>query len=200
MPERRQLFRIAAESGIFSKASLSSLIEADSTLKNYFGRRVEDGGVDIEGLAEREGQLFVGLRSPSQEGQAFVLETNATDLFNHTSKLQHRLHRLELGADTGIRDLARVRDGFLLIAGNSASDEASTGAPLYHWQGPEGALTRLGVLPVEDGKPEGLLIIDETDRTISLLVLHDGSEDGRPFEVKLTRPDATTSGEWKATF
>jgi hypothetical protein len=144
--------------------------------------------LDIEGIAEREGVLFFGLRSPSVEGHGFIIEVKAAELFADAATAAHTTHRLAFGAGFGIRDIARVSDGFLLIAGPSGADESVCGFTLHHWAGPGGRLTKLGDIQAPaDGKAEGLLVLDETAASLRVLVFFDGAANGAPTLLTLVK-------------
>lgn len=188
--DRRHVFRIAAGEPARRPdvTTLAPVIEADPRLRERLGKSAEDGGMDIEGITERGGVLFFGLRSPSIAGRALVIEVRADDLFSEASRAVHRVHELALGEGTGIRDIARTREGFLLIAGPSG--DRAAGAPgfsLHLWDGPGGRLSRVGSLPDSAGKPEALTVLEENDASMIVLVWHDGAKDGGPKEVQLLK-------------
>jgi len=189
-PDRSHVFRIAADS-VNGKVTISTLlpvIESDAMLKGAIGKSSEEGGVDIEGVAERDGVLFFGVRSPSMSGHAFVIETNAEALFADATKVAHRTHELALGAGRGIRDLVRVSDGFLLIAGSAKNDNPGDAFVLHHWQGLGGKLTKIGEVPKAAGKAEGLLVLDESADKLTVLVVFDGVLNDGPMELTLLKP------------
>ena len=65
--DRRHVFRIPA-GGPATRPDVTTLapvIEADPRLRDCLGKSADDGGMDIEGIAESGGALFFGLRSPS---------------------------------------------------------------------------------------------------------------------------------------
>jgi hypothetical protein len=169
--------------------SLLPILQSDDLLKASLGKPSDKDGLDIEGLTESHGQLFFGLRSPNQNGQAFILEVKAEDLFTNPTKTTHRTHSIPLGSGLGIRDLVKVKDGFLFIAGSTGGDNTPEGYTLQHWSGPEGKVTPVGRIPTpEDGKAEGLLILEESQTHLEILVFFDGIKNGAPTQLSLTRP------------
>ena len=98
--------------------------------------------------------------------------------------------RLHLGQDAndrdlGIRDLATVSDGFLVLAGPALpeGDDAEGSGVAYHWQEDveprklsDVGLRRRGV------KPEGLLVLSEDSGAYRVLVIHDGAPGGAPLD------------------
>jgi hypothetical protein len=83
-------------------------------------------GLNIEGLAVRDGRLYFGLRGPVQNGAAWVLSVDAEALFSSAADVKPVLFRLALGPHRGIRDLVAVDDGLLILAG---PDDADTKTP-----------------------------------------------------------------------
>jgi len=189
-PDRSHVFRISADpsSGKVSIGTLLPLLESDAMLQGAIGKSSEEGGLDIEGVAERDGLLFFGLRSPSVQGHAFVIETRADALFADATKVNHQTHELSLGVGFGIRDLVRLKDGYLLIAGKATNDKSSDRFVLHHWQGPGGKLTKIGEVPKAAGKAEGLLVLDESAIKLTVLVVFDGVLNGGPMELTLLKP------------
>ena len=184
-PERMHVFRVQTDTGAIGTASLQPVIQADETLRSSLGGSLSDHGLDIEGMAERGGVLFFGTRSPSVGGKTYVIEVAAEGLFQDPSNVPHKLHMLALGERTGIRDLVRVKDGFLLIAGPESDDGGVF--RLWHWAPESGALVNLGPLDATGAKAEGLMVLEESARSIRLLVLFDGLKKGGPSELILER-------------
>lgn len=169
-------------------STLVPLITSNAQLHNALGQKSEQAGLDIEGLAEREGILYFGLRSPSVAGHAFIIEVSAGALFDDATSATHRIHELDVGAGFGIRDLARVSDGLLLIVGPSGTDESAHGFSLLHWAGPGGALELVGAVPtIETGKAEGILVLGESAEAIAVLLWFDGAENGTPMPLRLIK-------------
>lgn len=112
----------------------------------------------------------------------------ATELFADASKAAHTTHRLALGSGFGIRDIACVSDGFLLIAGPSGTDESAHGFTLHHWAVPGGGLTKIGDIQAPaEGKAEGLLMLAESADTMDVFIFFDGAENGAPMELRLVK-------------
>jgi hypothetical protein len=187
---RQHVFRFSARglSKLPDVATLIPVLESESRLRDCLGKSSDEGGVDIEGIAERGGTLFFGLRSPSVAGHALVIEVKAGELFSKAGRASHRTHELALGEGRGIRDLARTNEGFLLIAGSSGGGgDGAGGFSLHFWAGPEGALSRAGTLPDAAGKPEALTVLDEDASSMSVLVWFDGATSGAPLEIRLSK-------------
>jgi hypothetical protein len=194
--DRSHVFRVpvdastgAIKAAAIAVTTLGPVIQSDPVLRDALGKSSELHGLDIEGLAEKGGVLFFGLRSPNIEGEAFVIEVKADELFTKVETAAHLTHRLALGAGLGIRDMVRVSDGFLLIAGPAQSDEAAHGFTLQHWTGLDRKLTKIGEVPPPDsGKAEGLLVLGESPTAVEVLIFFDGAKNGAPVPLKLIKP------------
>jgi hypothetical protein len=176
--------------------SLAAILENDATLGPYFARPLQQKGVNIEGLAVREGRLFVGLRSPNLDGDAFVVEVAADDVFAKVTQPAYTLHRLRLGEGLGIREIVAAREGFLLIAGNAGSEpsnaypqavdyEKGRGYRLFRWSGVGRDVEKIGPIPNPPGKAEAMTILDEGPDHTTVLVLFDGPKGGAPSVYRL---------------
>lgn len=181
--------------GAVTKADLRAVLAADTELAPFLNQPAEENGLDIEGLAERDGRLFLGLRAPVRNDQATVLEIGVEALFTGKATLTH--HRLALGRGRGIRDLAALGDGtgFLVLSGPSGAPgggrfETGAAYEMWHWQGPGTAATRLGPLGAvasdPEAKAEAILVLSQTDTAIDGLIIHDGPKNGAPHGFRLS--------------
>lgn len=163
-------------------------------LGGYVGLRPDRNGVLIEGMAHLDGTLLFGLRSPSVDGNAFVLRVPPGALFGNGTPPLHPPAALPLGEDVGVRDLAAVDGGVLILAGRSAEDaERSGSAPapsVWFWSGQDGQDPKnLGNFPGvgPDDKAEGLIVLEESATGYRVLVLFDGRKNGGPTEFRIDR-------------
>lgn len=159
-------------------------------------------GVNIEGMAVRDGKLHFGFRGPAKDGAAPILTVNLAGLFadkDAASAADPVVTGIKVGERRGIRDLLAVKDGILILAGPD-DDEASrkAGWVLLLWDGKPGGsdaveprqLGRLsldGIKPRacdEDIKPEALALVDEQDPA-RIVVMSDGLCDGGPLVFRL---------------
>ena len=126
--------------------ALGALLGADPVLGRHYHRRLDraERGIDVEGVAVRGDTMLLGLRSPCLDGQAFMLEIALADLFELDRKRppRFRLHALALGPAAGIRELAAVPGGVLVLSGPSVNGDTAPFA-LWHW-GDDGRLAKLG--------------------------------------------------------
>ncbi|WP_306142454.1 DUF3616 domain-containing protein [Roseibium sp. MMSF_3412] len=176
---------------------LAETIKSNPDLAPFADQTLDRNGVTIEGISEMDGDMLFGLRSPCLAGHALILRVPAEDLFQDTPP-PSTTDRVALGDNVGIRDLTRVKDGLLILAGRSddrrGSEDFTCGekrkppapAPsLWFWSGLSGDAARpLGPLPGVDrnASVETLLVLEETDAAFKVLVLFDGEKNGAPVE------------------
>ena len=163
-------------------------------------------GVNIEGLAVRDGRLYFGFRGPVLNGVAKVLSVDADALFSSetTRDPKATLTSLALGQRRGIRDMVAVKTGFLLLAGPDDSPASQhVGWTLSWWDGKAGESSASVVQPKllaaldlsgvklsrcdKELKPEAMTVLEETPAAYKLLVLSDGLCDGGPLSFTVAR-------------
>ena len=160
-------------------------------------------GVNIEGMAAKDGRLYFGFRGPVVEGVARVLSVDAQALFEG-GDVRPTLTSLGLGKQRGIRDMLAVNGGFLLLAGPDDSPSSQGGDwTIWWWDGKSAAATpgtgaprALATLDLRQValrkcdkqlKPEAMTLLDESADSWTLLVLSDGLCDGGPLTFKVPR-------------
>jgi len=175
--------------GVESSARLRHAIRHGDVIKDFYNRPLASGGVNIEGIAVKDGRMHLGLRGPSHRGHAFILSVDAAALFTPDGDLKAAVTPLALGHDAGIRDLAAVGDGILVLSG--PVNEQAVAPAIHHWSEKTGALKPLGELqfPKDLGaaKAETLLVLEEQPAGWRLLVMFDGPENGAPTEYLVSR-------------
>jgi hypothetical protein len=62
-------------------SNLREAIQRTSPIAPFAERSLNVNGANIEGLAVVDGQMFFGFRGPSLDGEAFLLEISADDIF-----------------------------------------------------------------------------------------------------------------------
>lgn len=173
--------------------------EAVPDVPSRQGRR----GVNIEGLAVRDGRLLFGFRGPARDGTALVLSVDAEPLFSG-GDARPRVVSFAVGPGRGVRDLLAVSDGILVLAGPD-DDRANEGKG---WvigrfddraaKGGAVAFKPLAGLDLSghkrrdcDGKeikPEALASVsDEPGKPYRVLVFSDGLCDGGPMSFVVPR-------------
>lgn len=172
-------------------ASLVDILRKDPILGPHFDQPLQHKGVNVEGLAIRNGTLYVGFRNPNLDGFAFVIEVKAADLFAGKGRPKYTLHKLALGKGLGIREMVAAQSCFLIIAGNAGSApseesptsedyDGDTGFALFAWSGSGTAVHRIDAIPRPRGKAEAMTILDESPEEATVLVLCDSAKDGGP--------------------
>ncbi len=161
------------------KISLSKLLKNDPILGRFTHIPGKENGVDIEGIATAGDYLYIGFRGPVLRGNyvpVLVMEFDSPD--------DYELRYVNLHG-RGIRDIAAVEDGFLIIAGPVGEGDESF--RLCFWNGKDcvegtgglgGEVRTLATLSSETGKPEGLAVFKETAHDYSVVVAYDGAKDG----------------------
>lgn len=165
---------------------LRSVIAATPELQQYAEKPLDAHGVNIEGLAVRGNHLFLGFRGPVLNGQALVMSVDADAAFGNAPAKPH-VFPIALGDGVGVRDLATVEDGFLVLSGPEMNEPGD--ADLFFWDGQSTApkrLGRLGGLP-EQAKPEAILLLPEDTAAYRLLIMSDGIAGGAPMEYRVEK-------------
>ncbi|WP_295954999.1 DUF3616 domain-containing protein [Rhodoferax sp.] len=179
--------------GYADTGRLWSVMQAQPALQSFAQERAclgADAGVNIEGLAVRDGRLYFGLRS-----MGAVLAVDADALFSPAAAVQATVTPLVLGAGRGIRDMETVDKGFLLLAGpDDVEAHQGVGWTLAWWDGKPSptpvtpkvlASLDLGKVKLRDCdkeiKLEALTVLKETPSSYEVLVLSDGMCDGGPL-------------------
>jgi hypothetical protein len=169
--------------------SLYDVLKNDPLLGRFVEIPSKENGIDIEGLAvDQSGQqLWIGFRSPVLQGQ-FVPVLKLS--FDNPQRYELLLVRLE---GYGIRELTAVQGGFLVIAGPAG--EIDVPGRLYFWNGndclpnraPASLPKLLGEIP-GPGKPEGLVVLNETPTDWEVLVAYDAEHNGSLRRFRVSRP------------
>lgn len=179
------------------RASLLPWLEKTPRLQPHVKQPLQQNGLNIEGLTWSKGKLYFGLRAPNTDGRALVIEVSPAEIFNGKPRALD-LHEIAVPRGRGIREIAALRDGFLILTGN-ASAEASKKIPvsqapgpdkhfeLSHWNGTSAEATKLGTLPDNGGKAEALLVLKDEAAYADVLVIFDGLPGGQPVEVRIHR-------------
>ena len=181
---------------------LAETIRSNPDLAPFADQKLDRNGVTIEGISEINGDMLFGLRSPCLAGHALILRVPSETLFQETAP-PSTTDRIALGDNVGIRDLTRVKDGLLILAGRSddrrGSEDFTCGeqrkppspAPsLWFWSGTSGDTAKpLGTLPGVDlnASAETLLVLEETAAAFKVLVLFDGEKNGAPVEFLVVK-------------
>ena len=171
--------------GGMEAGSLLPWVQANSVLGASVGQSLQTNGFNIEGLAHKGGKLWFGVRAPNLNGDAFVIEAVPASLFGGSP--QAALHRLQVGPGLGIREIAALKDGFLVLTGAAPSEAGRDDSfALFFWS-PGGAARFIGELPDPSAKAEGLYILDDAADHLDVLVIFDGAAGGAPKAYRVAR-------------
>lgn len=204
-PTRASVFRIPCDPATgepekdgIQRASLLPWLEKSAEFKNFVRQPLQLNGFNIEGLTYSDGKLWFGVRGPNVLGNTYVIETTPESLFGRGVP-ECKAHALPVGQARGIRELAAVRDGFIILTGN-ASAEASKKFPtsqarlpdnsfdLFLWRPGQTPETQsIGTLPLPAAKAEAILVLEDGEKYVDILVLFDGEKEGAPRSYRLTR-------------
>ena len=172
---------------------LRDVLERQRVLAPFLDIPSKENGVDIEGIASDGDSLYIGFRGPVlRDGFVPVLVLPGAS----ESGAVVRFTRLHGG---GIRDLARVENGFLVLSG--AVGDARSPFRLYFWDGHDclpgrrqagdpalGRLALLGTIPAPDGaSAEGLAVFDESGETYDIVVVFDGLDRGGATRFRVSK-------------
>jgi hypothetical protein len=174
---------------------LADVLRTAPQVGAFFGKDLNGAdGLNVEGIAVAGDRLIVGLRAPVIQGKAFLVAVDLAHLFSRSSPpppSNARVIPLSLASNTGIRDLATVADGRLLLLAGPAQEQkevpygffladlALPGAPKY--------LATLKDID-QDGvraKPEGAVVLGSTPDSLRVLVVFDSIPGGGPREYSV---------------
>jgi len=200
---RYSVYQIEPDGSVQPSAALAPLLAGVPCIHEHFCSKAQaascqglhDGGANIEGLAARAGNLYVGFRAPSPDGKAFIVRLAEKAIFGQAGPelqiLRVDLGRDGSGRDLGIRDIAAVADGFLILAGPALpeGDDAVGSGKIFLWREGDTSPRRLQELTVKDKgvKPEVLLVLGETPTAYRALVMCDGVAGGSPAEYQIRK-------------
>lgn len=191
--------KLVSQPAIKPSTDLIGILQRQPDLLSSFDRELDENGLTIEGVAVRDGRLYIGMRGPLLGTDAAVLSVPLSAVFEN-QQAPSKLHRLALETDTlgkprGVRDITRYANGFLVLAGplNDPPDDREiqpSDYSIYEWDG-DGVLERVRHIPAfgKKIKPEALLPLDGDVQRGRILILFDGPKEGapRPFEVTLKK-------------
>jgi hypothetical protein len=183
-------------------ALLRETIKGHPELAGRAEQPLDQNGVTIEGLAVEGDALLFGLRSPCHAANAYLMRVPIHELFKDAIP-SGEVKKVQLGSDVGVRDLAAVKGGVLILAGRSQDDGAPThtscGQPVETEEGPptpsvwfwdgKNDLRALGALPGigPQEKAETLLVLAESETEYRALIMFDAAENGKPIEILIKK-------------
>lgn len=173
---------------------LSDVLELGKFGK-FFGKDLgkRTDGLNIEGAAAIGTKLYIGLRAPSIDGKAGIAEASIDALFAPGKAPLSRAvppMAVPLGDDLGIRDLAALPDGRLLVlSGPVQEQKLPFGLFLVDPQAPSKAAYLATFEDVmadgERAKAEALLLLAQEADAVRIIVMFDGVPSGGPREYRV---------------
>ncbi|CAA6822117.1 MAG: Unknown protein [uncultured Thiotrichaceae bacterium] len=175
-----------------SKISLRKIIKKNKVLEPFSNIPSKENGIDIEGLASKDGWLYLGFRGP-------VFRKNYVPIMKlkfDQPEASNRLLYVQLNG-AGIRSITAVSNGFLIIAGPVG--DAVIPHQLYFWDGKDmvpgkdrsksdlGRVKLLAEIPFhKGGKAEGLAVLHENASSYDVLLAYDGVSQQESVMQRLT--------------
>lgn len=157
-------------------------------------------GTNVEGVAVLGGRLYVGLRTPVRQELSFIVSAPIADLFapgfeGLTPAVVETIP-VKLGTNSGIRDLAALDDGRLLILSGPTVEQDEVEYKLWLLERPTVDTTKKFLATVttstrgKDGKrakAETIAVLEQAADRLKLLVLYDNIDEGEPtlYEIRL---------------
>lgn len=146
-------------------------------------------GLDIEGLAVTSDRLWLGLRAPSLDGRAFLVGGDVDEIFaagTGPAPSPPLVVAFPAGAQRGVRDLAALADGRLLVLVGPAQDQDVPYALILLDPVDPGSARELGELRErKNAKAEAVTILAEGRDELRVLVGYDGVKNGEFEEYRL---------------
>ncbi len=166
---------------------IKELIDSDPILQRFTNIPSKENGVDIEGISSEGKTLYLGFRGPVLRGNYVPLMV--IEDWTDKDKSEYELRFVQLEGN-GIRDITKVKDGFLIVAGPVGDGNSSY--QLYFWNGIDSIpgkdkeqtvgktiLQKLGEIPTSpDAKAEGITVGEETDSTYTFIIVYDSVAHG----------------------
>jgi hypothetical protein len=162
----------------------------------FFGKDLSEAakGLNVEGAAVIGTTLYAGLRSPSLGGEAGIAVVSIEALFASgdaaLSGAVPPMLSVPLGANLGIRDLAALSDGRLLLLSGPVQEQALPyGLFLIDPQAPSQPVHLATFEDVmEEGKrvkAEALLLFAQDADALRIILMFDGAPNGGPREYRV---------------
>ncbi|MCB1723048.1 MAG: DUF3616 domain-containing protein [Chromatiaceae bacterium] len=177
---RSRLYRLpfdaqTGEVGEPDRIDLGKRLRKDPLLRPFFEIPSKENGIDIEGMAYRDGLLLLGFRGP-------VLRDNYVPVmtleFEHPKKYDLRFVRLD---GQGIRDMVALEAGYLLVSG--PVNDGPGPFRLWWWDGEDQIPGRdrteretllLGEVSTPGGaRAEGIALLGQHGETVDAVVVYE---------------------------
>lgn len=164
--------------------SLAKAIQDQPDFKDFAGKRLEENGVTIEGIAIKDGQFFAGFRGPVLPGGHAVVLAVSLEGLATGGDLKSEVFKLPLGEGIGVRDLAPDGDRILILAG--PGPDIAGAYTIFSWDGVGDTVTPLVFLtdiPEAGDNRKAEVILPLADK--KFLILFDGEKEGGALAITL---------------
>jgi hypothetical protein len=156
----------------------------------FFGKDLNGAdGMNLEGIAVIGGKLIVGLRAPVLQGKASLVSVSLDHLFSRDRSpppSDVRVISLPLGQNVGIRDLASLDDGRLLVLAGPAQEQKDVPYGFFLVDPTAGGAPKhLATLKDVGGKAEGVVVLAAAADSLRVLVMFDSLPGGGPREYRV---------------
>ncbi|UFZ02532.1 DUF3616 domain-containing protein [Bradyrhizobium ontarionense] len=196
------LARVSLDSNdVTTTYRVSDLLKKSDKVAPFFAKNLDakENGLNIEGIAAIDDTLWLGLRAPvTEDGDAYLVSGSISELFHagHDQSVRS-VNTVGIKLDgRGIRDLAPLPDGRILVLAGPAQD-SDLSYKLYLVEPANNAKADLGTLEglsqkvkgkMTAGKAEGLTVLDVADGTVRFVVVFDSLLNGAPHRGEVTLP------------
>jgi hypothetical protein len=192
-----RLYRIVAGATSADRSTdrIRTEIRAAPELSGNAERALDEvtNGATVEGIAAVGEELLIGFRAPSIGGSVPALWLNRTSIFDSQAP-GRRSATLPLGAGRGVRDLAALPDGRVIVLAGPA--QSQSGNYSLHLLDGRGAVVPIPgwSRPAQDGalKAEGVTVLSASENEAELLLVFEGAPSGAPEVVRVTLPRSTS--------
>ena len=171
---------------------IRTVLTAGIPVPGLTNQQIDRTNSQIQGIAitpgasvRGEGVLNLGFRNPVIGGKAFIVSAPVNVVFATSGTITPTVTPVALGLDFGIRDLATVADGILILAASNRAVQQRHALFLLRDDGQLKHVANI-VEPV-DRKAEALLVLAEDPEFFRLLLMFDGVENGGPLEYVVPR-------------
>lgn len=175
---------------------LSDMLRRAGEAGAFFGKSLMDAnGLNVEGIAVAGDTLWAGLRAPSLGNRSFLVGASLEALFapgRAPATEAPKVVALPAGPDRGIRDLALLPDGRLLVLLGPAQEQSLPYSLMLVDIIRLENTRLLGDLPARSGgKAESLTLLAQDRTSLTVLIGYDGPKNGHFESYRLPLPAGT---------
>jgi hypothetical protein len=162
--------------GIQISDRIRTALAAGIPVPDLAGQQLDRTNAEIEGIAVKERQsrpvpervLHLGFRAPVLGGKAFIVSALVDNVFATSGPLNPTVTALALGGNIGIRDLAAVSAGLVILAGPGR--DLTERASLFHRNDTTGQLKQLAIIAEPANRNGEALLVLQDSHIVDALV------------------------------